>query len=74
MEKINFVHIGPLWTLHTLSRVKHVRMSTGCARRAHRQRFDALSNRKIVFVEDNYVEAELQGATDRHDVLQIFFT
>jgi len=48
-------------------------MSTGCARRAHRQRFDALLIGKIVFVEDNYVEAELQGATDRHDVLQMFF-
>jgi hypothetical protein len=48
-------------------------MSTGCARRAHQQRFDTLLIGKIVFVEDNYVEAELQGATDRHDVLQMFF-
>lgn len=72
-EKVNFVRNGPLWTLHTLSRVKHVHMSTECARRAHRQRFDALPNCKIVFVEDNYVEAELQSATDRHELLQMFF-
>jgi hypothetical protein len=72
-EKINLVRNGPLWTLHTLSRVKHFRMSTDCARRAHRQRFDALPIRKIVFVEDIYVEADMQSATDRHKVLQMFF-
>jgi hypothetical protein len=49
-------------------------MSTGCARRAHRPRFDALPIRKIVFVKDSYVEAELQGATDRYEVLQMFFS
>jgi hypothetical protein len=69
----NFVHNGLLRTLHALLRVKHVRMSTDCARRVYRQRFDALPIRKIVFVEDNYVETELQGATDRHEVLQMFF-
>jgi hypothetical protein len=72
-EKINFMHNGPLWTLQTLSRVKHVRMSRDCARRAHRQRFDALPIRKIIFVEDYYMEAELQRATDRHEILQMFF-
>jgi hypothetical protein len=28
---------------------------------------------KIVFVEDNHVEADLQGATDHHEVLRMFF-
>jgi len=69
-EKINFVRNGPLWTQHILSRVTHFRMSTDRARRAHRQGFDALSIRTIVFVEDSYVEADMQGATDRHEVLQ----
>jgi hypothetical protein len=55
-----------------LSQVKQVRMSTGCARRAHRQRFHALLICKIVFVKDNFVETELQGATNRHEVLQMF--
>jgi len=45
-EKINFVHSEPL---HTLSRVKHFRVYTNCARRAHRQRFDALPIRKNCF-------------------------
>jgi len=45
-ESINFVHNGLLWALHTLSRVKHFRMYTDCARRAHRQRFGALPIRK----------------------------
>ena len=60
-----------MWTLHTLSGVKHFHMSTDCARRAHQQCFDALPIRKIVFVEGSYVEAALQGATDRHKVLHV---
>jgi len=52
-EKINFVRNGPLWTQHILSPVTHFRMSTDCTRRAHRQGFDALPTRTIVFVEDN---------------------
>lgn len=43
------------------------------ARVANGQHFDILPIRKIVFVEENHVEADLQGATDRNEVLQMFY-
>jgi hypothetical protein len=59
-EKINIAQDGPLWTLvHAFTRYQTFVWPQTWARVARRQCFDVLPIRKIVFVEDNHVEADL---------------
>jgi hypothetical protein len=72
-EKIKFAHNGPLWALYTLAHIKHVRKSTDLCKGSLSAAFRRLTYSQNYLRRTQFCGADLQGATDRHKVLQMFF-